>query len=59
MMGATAPTGVIVEMLGLPFVIVPLVNPDNNQHSPDENLRVGHYMDGIKIVVSLLQTPYP
>lgn len=59
MMGGTAPTGVIVGKLSLPFVIVPLVNPDNSQHSHDENLRIGNYVAGIRTVLGLLQTPYP
>ena len=28
-------------------MIVPLVNGDNNQHTFDENMRVGHYVEGI------------
>jgi hypothetical protein len=35
-----------VDALKIPFVIVPLVNHDNNQHSFDENVRVGHLLDG-------------
>src|SRR5205823_8424620 len=40
MMGGTVPTDVLVDALRLPFVLVPTVNPDNNQHSHDENLRM-------------------
>jgi hypothetical protein len=42
---------------GLPAVTVPTVNPDNNQHSPNENLRVGHFVEGIAIIVAVLQQP--
>jgi len=39
-------------------VIVPLVNADNNQHSFDENMRLGNYRDGIQTVMGILQTPF-
>jgi acetylornithine deacetylase/succinyl-diaminopimelate desuccinylase-like protein len=59
LMGGSVPTDKLVEALDMPFVIVPLVNPDNNQHSYDENLRLGHYLDGIRAFVGLLRRPYP
>jgi acetylornithine deacetylase/succinyl-diaminopimelate desuccinylase-like protein len=52
------PTDKLVEALGMPFVIIPLVNADNNQHSFDENVRIGHYLDGVKTFLGLLQTAY-
>src|SRR5262245_23844265 len=58
MMGGSVPTDKLVEALDLPFVIVPLVNPDNNQHSFDENLRIGHYLDGIRAFTGLLRAPF-
>lgn len=58
MMGGSLPTQQLVTALQLPFVILPLVNADNNQHSFDENLRIGHYLDGINTLLTLLQTPY-
>jgi acetylornithine deacetylase/succinyl-diaminopimelate desuccinylase-like protein len=58
MMGGSVPTDKLVGALGLPFVIVPLVNADNNQHSFDENLRIGHFLDGIRAFVGLLQSPF-
>ena len=57
MMGGSVPTDSLVEGLAVPFVIMPLVNGDNNQHSVDENLRMGHYLDGIQTVVELVKTP--
>jgi hypothetical protein len=44
--------------LELPFVIVPLVNGDNNQHSFDENLRLGQFLDGTRAFAGLLRSPY-
>jgi len=58
MMGGTVPTDVLVDALHLPFVLVPTVNPDNNQHSHEENLRVGNFVSGTRMVRSLLTTPY-
>jgi acetylornithine deacetylase/succinyl-diaminopimelate desuccinylase-like protein len=57
-MGATVPTHEIVGPLDLPFVLVPLVNGDNNQHTYDENLRLGNYLSGIRSMLGLLTTPY-
>ena len=59
MMGGTVPTDVLVEALQLPFVLVPTVNDDNNQHARDENLRVGNFVTGTETIYSLLTTPYP
>ena len=58
MMGGSLPTAQLVSALQMPFVILPLVNADNNQHSFDENLRVGHYVDGMQTLLRLLRTPY-
>jgi acetylornithine deacetylase/succinyl-diaminopimelate desuccinylase-like protein len=58
MMGGTVPTDVLVDALHLPFVLVPTVNPDNNQHAQDENLRIGHFVSGARIVYGLLTTAY-
>jgi len=59
MMGGSVPTDKLVGALGIPFVIIPLVNGDNNQHTADENLRVGHYLDGVKTFVGLIRKAYP
>ena len=39
----------------MPAAIVPTVNMDNNQHSPNENLRLGNFLEGIVILMSVLQ----
>lgn len=59
MMGGSVPTDALVELLGAPFVIVPLVNGDNNQHAYDENMRIGHYVTGVKTILGLLRSPLP
>jgi acetylornithine deacetylase/succinyl-diaminopimelate desuccinylase-like protein len=57
MMGGSVPTDKLVDALEVPFLIVPLVNGDNNQHSYDENLRIGHYVEGTRTLATLLRTP--
>ena len=57
MMGGTVPTAEIVDALQVPFVIVPLVNADNNQHAANENMRMGNYVDGIRTLYSLITKP--
>jgi acetylornithine deacetylase/succinyl-diaminopimelate desuccinylase-like protein len=42
------------ENLGLPVINVPIVNYDDNQHSPNENLRIGNLWNGIEIYGALL-----
>jgi acetylornithine deacetylase/succinyl-diaminopimelate desuccinylase-like protein len=58
MMGGSVPTDSLVEILGAPFVIVPLVNGDNNQHTFDENMRVGHYVEGVRTITGMLRSAY-
>jgi len=57
MMGGTVPTGAMVGALKIPFVIVPLVNADNNQHSANENMRLGNYIDGVQTLTGILTEP--
>lgn len=58
-MGGTVPVTPLIEALDLPAVIVPMVNMDNNQHSPNENLRLGNLRTGIKTCLGILTTPIP
>ena len=59
MMGGTVPTDVLVDALHLPFLLVPTVNADNNQHTFDENMRLGNFVTGTETIYSLLVTKYP
>lgn len=54
-MGGSIPIAPIIDALGLPAASVPTVNIDNNQHSPNENLRVGNFIEGIAILMAVLQ----
>jgi acetylornithine deacetylase/succinyl-diaminopimelate desuccinylase-like protein len=55
--GGSIPIAPFVNELGVPAVTVPTVNRDNNQHSPNENIRLGNYIDGIKTIYAILTEP--
>jgi acetylornithine deacetylase/succinyl-diaminopimelate desuccinylase-like protein len=55
--GGSIPISPFVRSLGVPAVTVPTVNADNNQHSPNENLRVGNYLEGVKTFLAILTEP--
>ena len=54
MSGGSIPISPFVNTLNIPAVTVPTVNRDNNQHSPNENLRLGNYREGIKTMIAIL-----
>jgi acetylornithine deacetylase/succinyl-diaminopimelate desuccinylase-like protein len=54
LMGGSLPIAPIGEVLGAPFVIAPIVNADNNQHAPNENLRMKEFRRGIGLYAALL-----
>jgi len=56
-MGGTVPTAAFINELGIPAIIIPMVNPDNNQHSPNENLKIQHIAYGIEAFYNILSTP--
>ena len=58
-MGGTVPISAFINELQLPAVIVPMVNPDNNQHSPNENLRIGHLQYSMNMFKGILTTSMP
>jgi acetylornithine deacetylase/succinyl-diaminopimelate desuccinylase-like protein len=55
--GGSIPISPFVSTLGIPAVTVPTVNPDNNQHSPNENIRLGSFLEGIAIAAAVLSQP--
>src|SRR5262249_52271692 len=58
MSGGSNPSDSLEEILGAPHIGIPLVNGDNNQHTFDENMRVGHYVAGIRTLTGLLRSAY-
>jgi len=57
-MGGTVPIVPAINTLKIPAIIVPMVNMDNNQHNPNENIRIGNIRQGIKICLSILKTSF-
>jgi acetylornithine deacetylase/succinyl-diaminopimelate desuccinylase-like protein len=57
MSGGSIPIAPFIQILGVPAVTVPTVNADNNQHSPNENLRIGNYVEGVRTFLSILTQP--
>ncbi|MEZ5960413.1 MAG: M20/M25/M40 family metallo-hydrolase [Hyphomonadaceae bacterium] len=53
-MGGSLPIAPIGEVLQTPFVIVPIVNADNNQHAPNENIRMREFRRGVEFYAALL-----
>lgn len=54
MSGGSIPISPFVNTLNIPAVTVPTVNRDNNQHSPNENIRLGNYREGIQTMIAIL-----
>jgi len=52
--GGTVPLEPFIRALGFPAIGVPTVNFDNNQHSENENLRLGHFWRAIVTMAALL-----
>ncbi|GAG79498.1 unnamed protein product, partial [marine sediment metagenome] len=53
-MGGTVPIAPFINELKIPAFLVPLVNPDNNQHSPNENLKIGQIAYGIQVFYGIM-----
>ena len=52
--GGSQPIAPFIQTLGIPAVSVRIPNPDNNIHSPNENIRVGNLLEGIETMVAVL-----
>ena len=52
--GGTVPISPFIAALGFPALAVPTVNFDNNQHSPNENVRLGHFFDSIVTMAAIM-----
>lgn len=58
-MGGTVPIAPFINELKIPAFIVPMVNPDNNQHSPNENLKIGQIAYGLTAFYSIMSGSLP
>ncbi|MEE8497074.1 MAG: M20/M25/M40 family metallo-hydrolase [Acidimicrobiia bacterium] len=52
--GGSVPLHHFVEHLDAPLAILPIANHDNNQHSENENIRVGNLRYGLELMAALL-----
>ena len=53
-LGGSLPLYLIRQELGAPTVTLGLWNHDNNQHAEDENVRLGHLLNGIVAIANVL-----
>jgi acetylornithine deacetylase/succinyl-diaminopimelate desuccinylase-like protein len=53
-LGGSLPLFAFQEILGVPLIMVPIVNHDNNQHAENENLRIRNLWDGIALYAGLV-----
>ena len=54
-LGGSLPLYIFSEILDEPpIVVVPIANHDNNQHAPNENLRIKNLWQGIEIYAALM-----
>ena len=54
-MGGSVPLYVIEQELRVPWIGVPIVNHDNNQHAANENIRLQNLWDGIDLMAALMR----
>jgi acetylornithine deacetylase/succinyl-diaminopimelate desuccinylase-like protein len=53
-LGGSLPLYLFEEHLRVPLVVLPTVNADNNQHAPDENIRIGNLFDAIVLFGTII-----
>ena len=56
-LGGSLPLYLLTDYLKKPVVIAPLANHDDNQHAPDENIRIGNLWYGIDLMTALFTMP--
>jgi acetylornithine deacetylase/succinyl-diaminopimelate desuccinylase-like protein len=52
--GGTNPASELSEAIGAPAMSVPTANFDDNQHTDNENIRLGHLFSAVKTIAALL-----
>lgn len=52
--GGSQPMAPFINILGIPAVSVRIPNPDNSIHGPNENIRIGNYLEGIQTCLGIL-----
>ena len=54
MLGGSLPTSTFEQVLGVPLVVLPIANYDNNQHAANENLRLQNLWDVIELFAAVM-----
>ena len=54
MMGASVPIYIFDDVFSVPVIGLPIVNHDNSQHAPNENMRLQNLWDGISTYAEML-----
>ncbi|MFO1187569.1 MAG: M20/M25/M40 family metallo-hydrolase [Alphaproteobacteria bacterium] len=54
LLGGSLPLYEFADASKAPIIILPIANYDNNQHGPDENLRIGNLWYGIDVYAAVL-----
>jgi acetylornithine deacetylase/succinyl-diaminopimelate desuccinylase-like protein len=52
--GGSIPLYLFEDVLGAPVAVLPIANHDNNQHAPDENVRIANLWYGMDLWAALL-----
>jgi acetylornithine deacetylase/succinyl-diaminopimelate desuccinylase-like protein len=55
-LGGSVPMKMFADILDLPVLGLPIANYDNNQHGPNENLRLRNLWDGIALFAALFSS---
>lgn len=55
--GGSQPMAAFIKTMDIPAVSIRIPNPDNNIHSPNENFRLGNFLEGIEMCLAILTQP--
>lgn len=53
-LGSSLPNYVFTDILGMPSILVPYANPDQNNHAANENFELSRFKDGMRICATIL-----
>lgn len=56
-LGGSLPIYMFEDTLSVPTIGIPVVNYDNNQHQPNENLRIGHLWRAVETFAAIIMMP--
>ena len=56
-LGEGLPFSAFSDVLGIPTIGISLVNFDNNQHGPDENLGLQNLWDAVELLANVITMP--